>query len=145
MEEQKAQPTNNNRRKKIAVTIFAVVLILGAVTGYIYVQYKKTHITTDDAFIDGDIHTIASKVDGTVINIYVRDNQFVKKGDMLLELDPVDYEVKVKEAQSALGAEKAKLAEVDAKIGKKNGSGIKCENRRDKRSERKSAGQSGAG
>ena len=116
MEENKTEVRGNNRRKKIAVTIFAVVLILGAVTGYIYVQYKKTHITTDDAFIDGDIHTIASKVDGTVINIYVRDNQFVKKGDMLLELDPVDYEVKVKEAQSALGAEKAKLAEVDAKI-----------------------------
>jgi len=116
MEENKTEVRGNNRRKKIAIAIFAVILILGAVTGYLYVQYKKTHIATDDAFIDGDIHTIAPKIDGTVIHVYVRDNQFVNKGDILLELDPVDYDVKVKEAQSSLDAEKAKLAETDAKI-----------------------------
>jgi membrane fusion protein (multidrug efflux system) len=116
MEETKKEIPGNNSKKKIAITIFAVVLILGIVTGYFYVQYKKTHITTDDAFIDSDIHTIASKVDGTVKNIYVKSNQFVKKGEILLELDSVDYDVKVKEAMAALDAEKAKLAETDAKI-----------------------------
>ena len=61
-------------------------------------------------------NTIASKVNGTVKNIYVKSNQFVKKGEILLELDSVDYDVKVKEAQSALDAERAKLTETDAKI-----------------------------
>jgi membrane fusion protein (multidrug efflux system) len=116
MEETKKEVSGNNRKKKIAITIFAVVLILGIVTGYLYVQYKKTHITTDDAFITGDIYTIASKVPGTVKNIHVDDNRSVKKGDLLLELDPADYDVKVKEAQSALDAERARLAETDAKI-----------------------------
>jgi len=116
MEEQKTQAPGNHKRKKIAAVIFAVILIVGAVTGYFYTRYKKTHITTDDAFIDGDIHTIAPKINGTVKNIFVKSNQAVKKGDILVELDPADYEVRVKEAQSALNAEMAKLLEDDAKI-----------------------------
>jgi len=116
MEEQKTPTTGNHKKKKIAVAVFIIILIAGAVTGYLYIQYKKNHITTDDAYIDADIHTIASKVDGTVKNIHVKSNQFVKKGDMLFELDSADYDVKVKEAASALDAEKAKLTEVDAKI-----------------------------
>ena len=75
-------------------------------------RYKATHITTDDAYVDGSIHTIASKVTGTVITIYVKDNQAVKKGDLLLEIDQADYRVKVNEASSGVGAEKAKLIEM---------------------------------
>jgi len=51
-----------------------------------------------------------------VKNIHVKSNQSVKKGDLLVELDSADYDVKVKETQSALDAEKAKLTEADAKI-----------------------------
>jgi membrane fusion protein (multidrug efflux system) len=116
MEEQKTPTSGNHKKKKIAVAIFIIILILGALTGYFYIQYKKTHITTDDAFIDGDIHVIAPKVNGTVKNIYVRSNQFVKSGDLLIEMDPIDYEVKVKETSSSLEAEKAKLSESDARI-----------------------------
>src|SRR4030067_1478315 len=116
MEEIKTSPPANNKKKKIAISIFIFIAIAGIITGYFYIEYKKTHITTDDAFIDGKIHIVASKVHGTVTNIYVKSNQSVKNGELLLELDPADYEVKVKEAQSALDAEKAKLAETDAKI-----------------------------
>ena len=116
MEEIKTSPPANNRRKIIAISIFVVIAIACSVTGYFYIQYKKTRITTDDAFVEGNIHVVASKVTGTVKNIHVKSNQFVKKGDVLLELDSADYEIKVKETMSALNAEKAKLAESDAKI-----------------------------
>jgi membrane fusion protein (multidrug efflux system) len=116
MEETKTATSGNNKRKKTAIAIFTIVLIAGVITGYLYIRYKNTHIATDDAFVEGDIYTIAAKVPGTVRNIYVEDNQSVKQGDPLLDLDPADYEVKVKEAQSALNAEKAKLSEADAKI-----------------------------
>jgi len=116
MEEIKTSPPANNKKKKIAISIFILIAIAGIITGYFYIEYKKTHITTDDAFVDGNIHVVASKVHGTVKNIYVKSNQFVKKGDILVELEPADYEVKVKEAMAALDAEKAKLAETDAKI-----------------------------
>ena len=115
MEETK-ETTAPYGKKKIASIVFALVGIIAIVSVYFYVQYKKTHITTDDAFVDGDIYTIASKVPGTVENIYVKTNQFVKKGDILLELDAADYDVKVAEAFSALNAEKAKIAEIDSRI-----------------------------
>ncbi len=112
MEEAKAP----NNKKKIAVIIFAVVAVIGAVALYFYLGYKATHITTDDAYIDGRIHAVASKVPGTVKDIYANDNQRVKKGDILLEIDPVDYGVRVKEALSGLKEEESKLSEAEAKI-----------------------------
>ncbi|MBI4691447.1 MAG: HlyD family secretion protein [Nitrospirae bacterium] len=111
-----SSPVNNHKKKKIAVLIFSTIVIIGCIAGYFYIRYKSTHITKDDAFIEGGVYTIASKVTGTISQIYVRDNQFVKKGDLLLDLDPADYEVRVKEAEAALSAEKAKLLEIDAKI-----------------------------
>ncbi len=103
-------------KKKLALSIFALMVIVGLTALFFYTRYIKTHITTDDAFIDGDIYTIAPKVPGTVKNVYVSSNQLVKKGDILVELDEADYEVKVSEAASALEAEKAKTAEIESKI-----------------------------
>ena len=113
MEETKA---NNNGRKKLGVVVLVVITIIGAVSLFFYLGYKATHITTDDAYVDGSIHTIASKITGTVANIYVKDNQAVKKGDLLLEIDQADYSVKVNETSSGVGAEKAKLIEIGTRI-----------------------------
>jgi membrane fusion protein (multidrug efflux system) len=112
---QEAKP-NNNKRKKLGAIILVALVILGAITLFFYLRYKATHISTDDAFIDGHIHTIASKVKGTIKHIYVTDNQSVRKGDLLIEIDPADYEVKVNEALSSLNVEKAKLADIDAQV-----------------------------
>ena len=109
-------PRKNSGRKKIGIIILILLLAIGAIIIFFYLRYKATHVTTDNAFIEGAIHTIASKVSGTVKAIHVRDNQSVKKGDLLIEVDPVDFDVKVKEASSKLDAEKAKFLEVEAKI-----------------------------
>ncbi len=107
---------NNNQKKKKAFLIVGTVVVVGLIAGYFYSSYRRTHITTDDAFIDGNIHTIAAKINGTVKSVLVDDNQAVKKGDLLVEIDPVDYATKLQEAKSALGVERAKLSEADAKI-----------------------------
>jgi membrane fusion protein (multidrug efflux system) len=109
-------PRKNSGRKKIGIIILILLIAIGAIIIFFYLRYKATHVTTDNAFIEGAIHTIASKVSGTVKAIHVRDNQSVKKGDLLIEVDPVDFDVKVKEASSKLDAEKAKFLEVEAKI-----------------------------
>ncbi len=117
MEENNAE--NNKEggsKKKKALIILAVLGLVGVTVLYFYLGYKATHITTDDAFIDGHIHTIASKIPGTVKALSVDDNQLVKKGDLLVEIDPVDYEVRVNEISSSLGAEKAKIAEIAARV-----------------------------
>jgi membrane fusion protein (multidrug efflux system) len=115
MEEKKGN-VNQRRKKKAAFILFPIIIIIGAVTLYLYLHYKKTHISTDDAFVDGRIHAIASKVPGTVKTLYINDNQFVKKNDPILQIDPVDYEVKVKEAQAGFQAEREKLSELQDRV-----------------------------
>src|SRR4030066_1017677 len=101
MEEKKEKP-KNHRKKIAAFIIFPTLIVIGAVVLFLYREYKATHISTDDAFVDGRVHVIASKISGTVKAIYVKDNQFVKREDPILEIDSTDYEVKVKEAQAGL-------------------------------------------
>lgn len=113
MEEDKTENNKNNgRRKKIAIVIFAALGAAGAVALFLYLGYKAGHISTDDAFVDGHVYTIASKIPGTVRRVLVDDNQRIKKGDLLVEIDPEDYEARVKETSSVLDSEEAKLAEV---------------------------------
>ncbi len=111
-----AQPVQGNHRRNIrALIVFAILAVIGAVVAFFYIQYKSTHISTDDAFVEGHVHVIASKVYGTVKVVYVDDNQAVKKGDLLLDIDPVDYDAKMNEASSRVSAEKAKSVENDAR------------------------------
>ena len=115
MEEEGQKP--NRRKKKIFVFIFfPFLIIIGAVTLYFYLQYEKTHISTDDAFVDGRVHIIASKVAGTVKALNVNDNQFVKKDTLLLQIDPVDYDVSVKGTQAALEMERSKLHQIRSTV-----------------------------
>lgn len=94
----------------IVVSILFVIFLL------IYRGYRATHVTTDDAFVEGNIHTVASKIPGTVKAVHVQDNQQVKKGDPLVDIDEIDYDVKVREASSALDAEKRRLTESRHKL-----------------------------
>lgn len=116
MEESKTLNSGNHKRKVIAIAVLAFIVLAGVTIGYFYIQYKKGYISTDDAFISGRIHTISSKVQGTTKNIYVNDNQFVRKGDILLEIDSEDYGLRTKEALSGLDAEKAKISEIKYRL-----------------------------
>jgi len=94
--------------------LIIIVVALGILGGVLYyVHYKGTHISTDNAYVEGKIHVVSSKIPGTVKAVYAEDNRFVKKGDVLLELDEKDYDVKVKEAQAAYEIERRRLSETE--------------------------------
>jgi membrane fusion protein (multidrug efflux system) len=107
---------NNHRRKFLAIIVFSVIVVLGIVGILFYMSYLKSHVSTDDAFVTGKIHVIASKVPGTVKAVHVHDNQSVKQGDLLVEIDSQDYDVRVREAESAVSAESSKLAEISSRV-----------------------------
>jgi len=71
--------------KIVLLVVIAVVLI---VVGTIYVINANNHAMTDDAYTTGHLHYISSRVTGTVIGVLVDDNQFVKQGQVLVQLDP---------------------------------------------------------
>ena len=108
-------PNSDGKKRKIITILVSVVAVL-AVLGIINIARGWGRVSTDDAYIEGRIHTIAPKVAGTLLKINVEDNQAVKKGDPLVEIDPKDYEVRVNEAQAALEAEKARLVDAEAGI-----------------------------
>jgi membrane fusion protein (multidrug efflux system) len=81
-----------------------VVLVVGAAIGLHYYLYARSHESTDDAFIDGHIIQISPKASGYVARVYVDDNQQVKAGDLIVELDARDYEARLLQAKASLEA-----------------------------------------
>ncbi len=112
--------SEHNKQEKLTKTRIivgtAVFVVVAVIAIAYYVHYHSTHISTDDAFVEGNIHTIASKVSGTVKALHIKDNQYVEKDQLLLEIDPVDYDVRVREAASAYEAEKARVLETLSRI-----------------------------
>ncbi len=72
------------------------------VAGVRWWQYAGTHQETDDAYVTGHIHPVNSRVSGTVTQVLVDDNQRVAQGQLLVQLDPRDYEVALQQAEAAL-------------------------------------------
>jgi len=92
--------------KKIIGLIFAVVLIGG---GYFIWQEMQKSESTDDAEIDGDVVAISARVSGHVVQVLVEDGQLVNQGDVLVKLDPKNFEIAVARAKADLNNELANL------------------------------------
>jgi membrane fusion protein (multidrug efflux system) len=94
----------------VKVAIFLVVLVAAAIGGYMLLQYLDSYESTDDAEIDGDIYAITSRIAGSIKAVYVADNQAVKAGQLLVELDPRDYDVSLDQANAALNESRSLVA-----------------------------------
>jgi len=112
------QPKNSRRRK--AMMLFAVAALVTVGSGLFYWWYRQTHIATDDAYVEGRIHPVAARIQGTVVEVLVVDNQPVKQGEPLLRIDPEPYTVREAAAGSAVSAATADLsgAKSDITAGK---------------------------
>jgi membrane fusion protein (multidrug efflux system) len=85
----------DHRRELIGAALLAALIAGGA-----YLYDASFHQTTDDAYTTGHVHSISTRVAGTVIEVAVDDNQPVKKGQVLVRLDPRDFQVAVDKAQA---------------------------------------------
>ena len=90
--------------------IVLAVLIIAAVATYYFVAIRP-YESTDDAFIDGHAIQISPQVSGHALTVFIHDNQFVKKGDALVQVDPRDYDVALAQARANLTAAQSRLAE----------------------------------
>jgi membrane fusion protein (multidrug efflux system) len=96
-------PQRQSHLKSAVIACAALLALAGAGFGgtHLY-RYLTSHESTDDAYTTGHMHPISSRIDGTVTKVMVDDNEHVKAGQVLVQLDPRDYQVKVQEAQAAL-------------------------------------------
>ena len=72
-----------------------------------YLNSFLTHESTDDAFIEAHVVSVAPRISGQVLAVHVLDNQFVHSNDLLVEIDPADYAVKLGQKQMAAETEAA--------------------------------------
>jgi membrane fusion protein, multidrug efflux system len=110
-----APPKNGNGMKKRAGMVI-LLLVVGIIAGFVWWIRSTTHITTDNAFVEARIHTISPRVSGMVIRVMVKDNQYVRKGDLLLELDQNDYKVRVSTAAASLAVAKNETSGIYAQV-----------------------------
>jgi membrane fusion protein (multidrug efflux system) len=113
-----AEPSNKPRilRKPwvvLLLAIFAIACILG---GARLLWRGLTHESTDDAFVDGHIVAVAPKISGKILAVHVTDNQEVKKGDLLFEIDPHDCESVVAQRKAALEVANSQFRSAEAAV-----------------------------
>lgn len=87
------------RRRNLVILVSAVVLIIAFLLLW---RYLSSYESTDDAQVDVHLYPVSARISGYVVKVNVNDNQWVEKGDVLVEIDPTDYQVAIAQAQSNL-------------------------------------------
>ena len=113
-EEEDTRPEYMKKRVLVPSITALIFLICGIFYSIHTIYYKST----DDAFIEGHVITIAPRVSGPVLKLNIEDNQEVKKDDFLLEIDPNDYNAKLKETKAKLDEAKASLVSSENQVVK---------------------------
>jgi membrane fusion protein, multidrug efflux system len=105
-----------NKRRRILILAAIVVGILLVVFGIPRVIRAFNTVSTDDAYVNGYVTFVAPRVSGQVAHVLVDNNNRVKKGDVLLQLDPEPYQVQVAIKQAAVDAAQANLTVAQANV-----------------------------
>lgn len=109
----KAKP--KARRGRLVLGVIVLAALAGAAHfGYDWWTNGRFMVSTDDAYIGGDINYVAPKVTGYVKSVNVKANQFVKAGEALVTLDDGDYKIALEQAKAALATQQLALKSIDA-------------------------------
>ena len=95
------------------IVIVVLLLVVGAVAIWWHSTFSED---TDDAQVNGHLIQISSRINGTVLNVDVKENQMVKAGDLIAELDPRDYDVAVENAEAVLASARANAAAANVNV-----------------------------
>jgi membrane fusion protein (multidrug efflux system) len=120
--DEKADEETRQKRRPLIMKIGAVIVFL-LITGGLYYWITTSNLeSTDDAYTDGRAITVAPQVSGVVLSLDVNDNQFVKKDQLLIHIDPRQFINDRDQAEGALATAKAQYEglQLGAEIARKN-------------------------
>jgi len=95
----------------------AILAAAGSAIGA-YLHYSAGFVATDDSFLEGDVHPVSPRINGTVIRVLIDDNAHVETGQPLAEIDPADLTLAVKASEGDLAQARANETEVTAQIAR---------------------------
>jgi membrane fusion protein (multidrug efflux system) len=101
---------HNQASRSMRLWLLALLIVAAGATAPFGWKYLQSYESTDDAQIDGHIDPLCSRINGTVIDVRVEDDDRIKKGELLVEIDPRDYEVAVEQAKARLELAFAQVA-----------------------------------
>jgi membrane fusion protein (multidrug efflux system) len=108
-----AGPAKPNRRVLAVVAIVALAAI--AAGGRMW--YRSHYfVETENAYVAGHVTPVSTRISGVVTKVLIEDNQLVKEGDVIAELDPFDQHVKVEQIQAQIATAEQQVAQADAQI-----------------------------
>ena len=87
----------------------AVVIVAGALWGISAWWHHRSHVSTDDAYVEGTVSTVSAKVTGHIVELLVDDNQPVKRGAVLLRIDDRDYRARLEQARATVGLAESRV------------------------------------
>ena len=104
-------PKGTNKRPFIILGI-GVVLAAAGIGGYMFMTANE--METDDAQVEADVVPVGSRINGPVLKVAVEENQTVRKGDLVVQVDDADYSARVSQAQAELATAQAQAAAAEA-------------------------------
>ena len=103
-------PAGRRGQRQRLFTILAIVIAVVAVLWLIYwLLIGSRHVSTDDAYVQADTAQVTALVAGPLVSVTVGETQYVKKGDVVAEIDPADYRLALSKAQAQLGQAERKV------------------------------------
>ncbi|MFG1399485.1 HlyD family secretion protein [Xanthobacter sp. VTT E-85237] len=113
-------PPRRSRKRLLAGVALLAVLAGGGYFGWHYWTVGRFQESTDDAYVQADVVTVAPKVGGYIGAVLVGDNETVHKGQVLARIDDRDYQVALDQAQADVSGAKADIANIEALLDQQN-------------------------
>jgi membrane fusion protein, multidrug efflux system len=96
------QSTNGSRRQRFLTILLVIVLAVAALVGAYYLMFVRGHVSTDNAYVNGNIVQVTAQTGGTIVAVNADETDAVTAGSALVNLDPVDAKVMLARAENAL-------------------------------------------
>jgi multidrug efflux system membrane fusion protein len=84
------------------IGIIAASVVVAGILAAFYYRHAERYPSTDDAYVDADVVGIVAQVSGPIVNLPIVDNQAVRAGDLLFEIDPRPFAIAVEKARAGL-------------------------------------------
>jgi membrane fusion protein (multidrug efflux system) len=103
-------------KRPVLMAFLGLLLVVGIVAAVVWWMHARKYVSTDDASIDGHIIQISPDVSADVAAVYINDNWHVKKGQLLVTLDPRSFQAVVDQAMAGLAAARAKADQAQVQL-----------------------------
>jgi len=114
-----AAPAKKQPNRKVVIVAGVIALAALAAGGRMW--YRSAHfVETENAYVAGHVHPVSSRIAGIVTKVLIDDNQMVKEGDVIAELDPFDQRVKVEQIQAQIASAETQVLQADAQVAQVN-------------------------